>query len=144
MSDEEARVTIKLDYSQLVTALGNKISEIPQRTVDLVDDISDIGDAYLRDEAPVLWGELQNSHVVEVVGPYRRLLYPTAPHAPNVILGSPPHYIGSPVLIKDVGWRYIGMHPGNAPNDYPKRAKDLTESTIQPLLADYVDWLIDL
>ncbi len=52
-------------------------------------------------------------------------------YALAVELGTPPHWIGSPVMIRGVGWRYIGMHPGTSPRpalrpaadqEYPKTA----------------------
>ena len=45
-------------------------------------------------------------------------------YAIYIELGTPPHWIGSPVKIKGVGWRYIGMHPGTSPIPYLRISAD--------------------
>ena len=45
-------------------------------------------------------------------------------YAIYVETGTAPHWIGSPVKIKGVGWRFIGLHPGTQPIPYLRVSAD--------------------
>lgn len=73
-----------------ITALSSGVT--PQ-SVQLIDDLADIGAAWFRTEAPVRFGDLQNGTTIDVLSPLARLIYSGVPHFPFVVLGTKPHDI---------------------------------------------------
>jgi hypothetical protein len=70
---------------------------------------------------PYITGFLKSSYQADTENTKRTLsavVGSVAAYAPAVEFGTEPHEINSPVYIKNVGWRYIGMHPGTRPQPY--------------------------
>ena len=109
------------------------LSALQEKSDNFADKLAILGDTISNDiknlavqEAPHRTGNLQASIRAESDGPFSYIISPdegVAPYALFVILGTQPHWIGSSILIPNVGWRYIGMHPGTAPNDFLQRAE---------------------
>lgn len=53
--------------------------------------------------------------------------------------GTPPHFIGSSVLIQGVGWRFIGQHPGTQPRPFMREARNLAENIAEYRAETFVD-----
>ena len=63
-------------------------------------------------ESPHDTGRMRASIRVRPIGQMGREIAPHVNYAIFVHEGTRPHWIGSPVKIRKIGWRYIGMHPG--------------------------------
>ncbi len=159
------------DKEDLRSKLENKLNELPSRTITLVEDISDVVEAYMRDESPVRFGDLQNSHTTEVLSDLERWIGPTVAHAEFVIKGTRPHVIeaknaqalgpfsfGSYMGVKTGGYvkptqkssSFSGLqffksvqHPGTQPNDYITRARERSEGRSSELIHDFMGWLTE-
>lgn len=73
-----------------------------------------------KKEAPVDTGLLR-SRIATDIGNLRAVVEPKTDYAGFVHEGTSPHFIGAPVRIRNVGWRYIGMHPGTKANPFMER-----------------------
>ena len=51
-------------------------------------------------------------------------------YAQAIEYGSKPHFIGSPVKMRKIGWRYIGMHPGYTGQPFLRPAVDIERGNI--------------
>ena len=131
----------------LLNALQEKSQNIGNKLAVLGDTISlDIKNLAVE-EAPHLTGNLHSSLRNESTGPFSYIIYPdegVAPYALFVILGTAPHWIGHAINMPGIGWRYIGMHPGTAPNDFLQRAEDQSQSIIDSDVNELEDWCNNL
>ncbi len=137
---------IHVDSAEFRNKLETKINEIPGRTINLIDDISDVVEAYMRDESPVRFGDLQNSHTTEVLSDLERWIGPTVKHAEYVVKGTRPHLIeGNPFLYWKGAEHPVRrvQHPGTSPNDYITRAKDRSEGRSSQLIQEFLGWLTE-
>jgi len=89
---------------------------------------------------PFREGGLAGGIIVIDTGEYDYFFDNERYYNPFVILGTQPHWIGSPVLIND-SWVYIGMHPGTAPQDYMEMAFEPGSDAVDPRLEDMADWM---
>ena len=70
-----------------------------------------------KQRAPVRTGALRGS-IKHRLSPTKVEVYTDLFYAWFVEHGTRPHWIGSPVLIPGVGWRFIGLHPGTRPQPF--------------------------
>jgi hypothetical protein len=79
---------------------------------------------------PYVTGFLKGSYQADTTQTRRTLsavVGSIADYAPNVEFGTSPHEINSPIFIKGVGWRFIGMHPGTKAQPFFIPAVDKNE-----------------
>ena len=135
--------------------IGDEIQRIadrlPQAIMEFLDDVASSVEVLMKDEAPVVLGDLQNSITTDNVGPLVRLVWPTVEHAAFVILGTRPHwieahhdsYLGKTIRQGFLWWEGAEFpvrrvhHPGTSPNDFPSRAADRADSIIESRLDDF-------
>ena len=147
--------------------IGDEIQRIadrlPQAIMEFLDDVASSVEVLMKDEAPVVLGDLQNSITTDNVSPLERLVWPTVEHAAFVILGTRPHLIEA-VNAKALGpfafGSYLGVsfggyakggeqffvsvhHPGTSPNDFPSRAADRAEDIIESRLDTFYNNLFE-
>lgn len=114
MGDRE-RLTEKLDQRSWSNVIERNILDLSDRVREMASSL-----------APRRTGELSESLVTIRLGRARYSVVSKALHAPFVEFGTRPHYIGSPVLIPGVGWRYVVMHPGTRPRPFLRSAVMMT------------------
>ena len=51
-------------------------------------------------------------------GRFSLILGASAPYASFLEFGTAPHFVGSAVFLKGIGFRYIGLHPGTPPSPF--------------------------
>ena len=137
-------IEVRIDKSNV--KIDRKISELPSKMINLVEDISDVVEARMRDESPVRFGDLQNSHTTEVLSDLERWIGPTVAHAAFVVKGTRPHMIeGNPFLYWKGAKHPVRRvhHPGTKPNDYISRAKDQAEGRSSQLINSFIGWLTE-
>lgn len=115
---------------------------LPQALTNFLDDVSSDVEILMKDEAPVVIGDLQNSITTDTVSMTERLIWPSALHAAFVILGTRPHEINSPVKIEG-NWVYIKEHPGTSPNPFPDRAVDRADRFIEIHKEEFYNTLLE-
>lgn len=124
--------SIELNFSDsaqgVIQDLQRKISELPERTVNLVEDIADMFEVLATDEAPVLFGDLQGSIYTENTGLLERLITPHIEYA---------------VYVHE-GHMTRGKEPWFVPaNPYMDRASDRGEPYVESLSNEFVEWLTE-
>jgi len=77
---------------------------------------------YAKSIAPVRTGRYKSEISAKKVGIGRWALTAGAPYSPFVEYDTAAHDINSPVFIHDVGWRFIGRHPGTKGQHILQRA----------------------
>lgn len=142
-------------------SVGDQIQRIadklPQAIMEFLDDVASSVEVLMKDESPVVLGDLQNSITTDNIAPLERLIWPTVFYAPFVILGTRPHVIeavnaqalgpfafGSYLGVSFGGYAKGGEqffvrvnHPGTQPNDFPGRAADRASDIIESRLDDF-------
>jgi HK97 gp10 family phage protein len=93
------------------------------------------GEAKLR--APVDTNRLRDSINYQVTGD-RAIVGTNVDYAPHVEYGTSPHAINSPVFIRNVGWRYIGEHPGTRAQPFLRPAIDENRRKLMDLFRDSI------
>lgn len=96
---------------------------------------------YLSIYTPVDEGILVGSNIFIDDGPYDFYSDNEKDYYPFVVLGTRPHWIGSPVNIKG-SWVYIGEHPGTAPQDFPLLAFEEGDQSIDSRLEEMATWIV--
>lgn len=126
--------SIELNFSdaadKVVTDLQNKIAELPERTVNLIEDIADMFEVLAEDEAPVLLGDLQGSIYTENTGLLERLITPHIEYAIYVHEG----HLTRP------GKKEQWFVP---PNPFMTRAQDRGEPYVESLSNEFIGWLTE-
>lgn len=84
---------IEWEKDEVRSKIEAKINELPSKALGLVDDMAEVTEVYMEDEAPVKFGDLQNSIVTETLSDLERWIGPTVAHAIYVIKGTRPHEI---------------------------------------------------
>ena len=122
-------------------SVGDQIQRIadklPQAIMEFLDDVASSVEVLMKDEAPVVLGDLQNSITTDNISPLERLIWPSMFYAPFVILGTRPHIIeGKPWLYWEGADHPVRVvnHPGTQPNDFPGRAAERADSIIEDRL----------
>jgi hypothetical protein len=90
---------------------------------------------------PFKEGNLVGANIVVDTGDYDFYFDNEMYYYPYIILGTQPHWIGSPVMI-DGGWVYIGMHPGTSPNDFMENAFVETDPSVDSRLDEIGSWIV--
>lgn len=136
--------SIELNFSDsaegVVRNIQDKISELPDRMTNLVDDLASVYEVLAKDEAPVDKGDLQGSIWTENTGVLSRLITPHVAHALPVHEGYDSFELNSPVNI-DGNWVYIKTHPGFPGNPFMDRAESRGESYVESLSNKFLGWL---
>jgi HK97 gp10 family phage protein len=101
--------------------------DYPQIVADIVPGFLEEAGTVVKTEAkrlvPVDIGNLKGSINHRREG-YQAIVGSNAEYAEDVEYGTGPHYIGAPVNIRGVGWRYIKNHPGTKEQPYMRPAID--------------------
>lgn len=157
----EGYINLETSKGELVDYIQGKIDELPGQAELMVGDISDIYEGFMRDEAPVKWGNLQNSVTAEMISPLESIIYPDIYYAVFVIQGTKPHdiyplggnitYMGSTIregrhaLYWEGAWYPVAHvhHPGTQPNDFPQRAFDRGEGLVDARIEEFLSWFAD-
>lgn len=139
-----ATITINVSDSatSVIRDMNSKIAELPSKTEELISRISSTIESDAKQEAPVLFGDLQNSINTENVGLLERLITPHVDYAVYVHEGYGPFELNSPVNIKG-GWVYIKTHPGYTGNPFMNRAAEQGESYAEQLSDEFLEWLVE-
>jgi hypothetical protein len=131
----------------LINKINDKSGMALEKEQELGESLADIAKWWEEEEAPVLSRLLQSTIDWTNISPLEWVIkpdYDLAPWGYYQIFGTKPHWIGSPVFIVNVGWRYIGMHPGTEPNPFIDRADQNRQAESDAEIADFMDWLSDL
>ena len=110
---------------------------LKQVTPRFLEEASIIVQAQAKADVPVDSGNLkgsinrENFHTHAEVGT-------NVEYGPDVEYGTRPHVINSPVKIRDVGWRYIGEHPGTEAQPFMRPAIDKTRKKLTDLLGQMI------
>lgn len=136
-------IYIKIEKDNLVSFISDKSSNTPNEFQRIVDDIKETIGINLTIESPVDQGNLVSGNMIIENGPYSFYTDNEMSYYPFVVKGTNEHWIGSPVFINSIGeFRYIGMHPGTAPNDFPQRALEDSESDIMGKCEEFLSWIV--
>ena len=137
---------VNWDKEEARAKLEGKLNELPSKALTLIDDMADVSESFMDDEAPVKFGDLQNSITTEVLSDLERWIGPTVAHAIYVIKATSPHIIkGNPFLYwegADHPVRSV-MHPGTAPNDFITRSQERSEGRHSQLVQEFLGWLTE-
>ena len=113
-------LSIKIDSTALLESLRRIGGGIDLALHKAVSELIEKGKEKVREKAPKPgqkpWttGDLRNS-IKSRLSELQGEIYTEKFYAWFVEKGTRSHWIGSPVLIGGVGWRYIGQHPGTTP-----------------------------
>lgn len=133
----------------LQSFLNEKVSQLPQKSQDLVIDVLNIFYLISQVLSPSLTGTLRDSIQI-FMGSSEGYVTSVLDYFQYVILGTPIHDIGSPVWIPQaVGWRYIGLspagrgrpHPGTKPNDFMQDTYNGGMSEADVKIDNFMEWL---
>ena len=121
------------------SALSKAVREVVLKGQELVKE-----KAPRKGQKPWTTGTLKEN-IKTRLEPLRGEVYTDLFYAWFVEKSTRPHWIGSPVLIKGVGWRYIGQHPGTSAQpmfeptrkELEKLAPDITRTQILDLISRY-------
>jgi len=133
-------INVSDSVPDVIKNIDSKVQELPERMVNLVEDIADMYEGFATDEAPVKLGDLQGSIYTENTGLLERLVSPHVDYAIHVHNGYDPFELNSPVNI-DGGWVYIKTHPGYEGNPFMERAETRGESYVEMLSDEFIGWL---
>jgi HK97 gp10 family phage protein len=87
------------------------------------------------ERVPVDGGRLKGSITHEVKDDHV-IIGTNVEYAPHVEYGTRPHTINGPVKIKNVGWRYIGTHPGTRAQPFLRPALDENKRRLNKMFRD--------
>lgn len=142
-----ASILWKIIKQDVIDGVNAVIDIMPDAASYMVQGILNTYSTIAAVVAPHLTGELAESHIYEMISPTEGVMYPTAPWAPFVIEGTPPHSIGSSIFMIGIGWRYIGLspkgkgtiHPGTKPNDYMGEVFDVGDGMVDDEIDTFLD-----
>lgn len=116
--------------------------ELPNYFKNFIEGLKELFGVELSIYTPYDQGDLVSSAFFTDLGEYSWMSDNEKNYYPFVILGTGEHWIGSAVFIAKIGeWRYIGMHPGTAPQDYPLQALESGEPQVDPRLDEMGSWI---
>lgn len=139
------KITLNLRKEAVANTLQEKLSNAPSKAQQSFNAMLTSVEEHFQMEAPVMRGFMRDATTSEYTGELSGVVYTddNVFYKPFVVLGTAPHWIGSPVFIFQVGWRYIGMHPGTDPNDYPERARMGAEESIDSIIDNFMDYIAE-
>ena len=138
-------IQLKINREGLINFLQGKLREAPTQAHNTLNSLMVSVEEGFNNFAPVMTGTLRSNTVSEYTGEYSGVVYTdeNIDYARYVIFPTRPHWIGSPVYIFQVGWRYIGMHPGTDAQDYPEMARSDAEGRVDEIIDRFMDWIVD-
>lgn len=136
------QIETRIDKAEIVAFFQDKINDLPNRASLAVNAILSAYEMAENEEIPVLTGKAKSEITVTLESPLSGIVFNAVDYDVFIIEPTAPHWIGSPVYIMNVGWRFIGMHPGTPGNDYPQRAFDSQEPTVDNILNELLDWMV--
>lgn len=137
-------ITFHIDKKEVDDWISDKASNLPSEFSRLIEDFKEIYGIEISIFTPVDQFLLVSSAIFVDTGPYSWIADNEQPYFPYVILGTSEHWIGSVVFISKIGeFRYIGMHPGTAPNDYQSMAYDAADSDIDVRCDEFLSWITE-
>jgi len=98
-----------------------------------------------KKKVPVKTGNLKrsiNTEIEENGDEINAIIGTDVEYAPYIEYGTRPHKINAPVEIKNVGWRYIGKHPGTEPKPFLRPAFDENEKKANEIIDKTLDKLL--
>lgn len=122
--------------------IKEKASQLPEQFTTLIDNLKEVYGISIDIYTPFAEGALVAGNIIVDDGQYSFYSDNQMPYYPYVVLGTSSHWIGSPVLISGVGWRYIGEHPGTAPQDFPQWAFDESEGSVDSRCDEFMNWIV--
>ncbi|MCE7699503.1 MAG: hypothetical protein K8E24_012100 [Methanobacterium paludis] len=90
-----ATVTQTIHKDTVQNIYDRIVSELPDNTVDLLDDLGEIYKESMDNDAPYLTGFLVSMHIVEQLGTYDRYIYSEADYFDSVVGG---HTVWGPIF----------------------------------------------
>lgn len=136
---EVARLLIQVtvDAERLDAWLSKARAGVPRALSRAVEEAADEAAEEMASSAPVATGRLRQSISKRVSGMSAEV-WPTASYAAFVEYGTRPHLLGSPVLIRGVGWRFIAEHPGTRPQPFVRPAAERLRREMREILSSSV------
>lgn len=144
-------INIITNKENLINILNEKVSQLPQKSNEFIQEILNVFELIARVLAPVGTGLLRDSIQV-FMGSTEGYVTSLLDYFPYVILGTPAHDIGSPVWIPQAGgWRYIGVspagrgkpHPGTKPNDFMADTFDSGMPEVDTRSDQFLAWIVE-
>lgn len=136
------QIEARINKDEIVSFLQDKINELPTRASYAVSAMLSAFEWAEQEEIPVLTGKAKDNITSVLESPLSGIVFNAVDYDVFIIEPTAPHWIGSPVYIMNIGWRYIGMHPGTPGNDYPQRAYDSQQGTVDNILNELLDWMV--
>jgi len=136
------QIEARINKDEILAFLQEKVNELPTHTSNAVNAMLSAYEMADREEIPVLTGNAKDNITSILESPLSGIVFNAVDYDIFIVEPTSPHWIGSPVYIMNVGWRYIGMHPGTPGNDYHQRGFDSQEPTIDNILNDLLDWMV--
>ena len=146
--ETQATLTYNIGKQSLYDFYQKLISEIPDDTTLLLDDLGEIYKENMDIEAPFLTGYLISQHIVEMLGTYDRYIYSDAPYFDDVVAG---HAVYGPIFSEKqrrwwfwylhnvLGGSYENKTDGHQPgNNYPTRAYYNAQPTVDARIQEYL------
>jgi hypothetical protein len=138
-------IQLKINRDSLTNTLQEKLRDAPTQAHNTLNSLMTCLEEGFNNFAPVMTGNLRSNTVSEYTGEYSGVVYTdeSIDYAKYVILPTRPHWIGRPVYIFQIGWRYIGEHPGTDAQDYPEMALAEAEGRVDEIVDRFMDWIVD-
>ena len=139
---------VLIDNDTLLQGLERKADELPEQLRELTNTVAFVVDKAVKEEAPVITGNLQGSISIDNVSDYVKRIYPDegiAPYAEYVIRKTPPHEIwakpGSALNTPYGLFRKVN-HPGSDANDFMGRGFMNAQGEIDSAVDEFKSWLL--
>ena len=136
------QIEARINKDELVAFFQDKINDLPSKASDAVSAMLSAYEMADNEEIPVLTGNARSNITSILESPLSGIVFNAVDYDIFIVEPTTPHWIGSPVYIMNVGWRFIGQHPGTPGNDYHQRAFDSQEPTIDIILSELLDWMV--
>lgn len=140
-----------VDDTTFMNALQSKANDLPDKLQELVTTAAFAVDDGVKQEAPVVTGNLQGATSIDNISDYSKRIYVDegiAPYALFVIKGTRPHEI-KPVNRKALYWEgasypvKVVHHPGNKPNDYFEKGVNKAQPNVESAVEQFKSWLTE-
>ena len=132
----------------ILAAYQKIIDDFPGKTSDLVDELAELYRGYMVAEAPYIFGDMREGHVIESTGEFTRYVYSDVPYFDAVVNG---HVVNGPIysdkqrrwwfwyLRTVLGGDYSNKTDGfQQGNNYPERAYNNAQSSIDNKMQEYL------
>lgn len=134
-------IDINIGGQALEGELSRIADRLPTALTNLLDDLAADVEVLMKDEAPVRFGDLQNSITTDTVSNLERLIWPTMFYAPYVIFG----HMTRPVTVHThMGRMSYGGNQHFVPgNPFPDRAADRADQYIEQRMESFYNELLE-